>query len=132
MEIKRSNKRKYEERTSQCKMAYFKVNEIKLHMDLTGKSFQDKHPDLQANEALRQGKVGEIMRISVSLRPRFLVFFLSLCFYLSLAVGWSPTVYDFCSLKSSVPHLVKKAHTMTVGCPVFAFSPYLELHFNFF
>ena len=53
IEIKRSNRRTYEERTSPSKMAYFKVNEIKLHMGLTGKSFQDRHPDLQPNKALR-------------------------------------------------------------------------------
>ena len=35
------------------KVAYFRVSKIKLLVDLTGKSFQDKHPSVQANKALR-------------------------------------------------------------------------------
>lgn len=51
IEIRKGSRETQDERTSQRKMVYLKVNKVELHMGLAEKSFQDKYPSLEADKS---------------------------------------------------------------------------------
>lgn len=50
IEIRKGNRETQDERTSQRKTVYLKVNKVALHMNLAEKSFQEKYPSLEADK----------------------------------------------------------------------------------